>query len=674
MIIKNLKLENIRSYTEAEVDFPLGKTLFEGDVGSGKSTLLMAIEFALFGLGSERGGALLRAGESEGKVSLTIEVNDREYVIERALTRKKGAIQSKGALTEPDGKVTHYSSSELKEKVLEILNFNEPPNPRAQSVIYRYAVFTPQEEMKAIFHDSPDQRLQTLRKAFRIEDYKIARDNAGGLASEIGRRTSVLDAKVGDSSELEDRIKRLNAQIEKAKKELDTLNAANREADSLLKSLNSERETLRAEQVKLSRLTGKVEPLQDLIRSKTKQIEEAKEETSMLEKKLGKLQPKVRTLEAIANPTEKLLEQLKEEIAELETQGRELLKIETSMDSKIGDYRSIQENGICPTCDRPADPKEFAEKIRLKTTEKEQVSHKTHSCTVILEQTKELLEKKRKYEDAQKDLEDYKEKLGEYAAEFGKFNNSITSTQKEIDEAREQLEYAKQNFKRLEEVVAKLEELKQKVEDANEELREVSSQITAAKTRVSGWSDEIEETQKQIKKRQELQKKIGILKEYLIWLEDYFIPSLDLIERQVMLNINQDFDANFQKWFSILVEDPSKEASVDEEFTPIVQQDGYEQDIYYLSGGEKTSVALAYRLALNTIVQRVSTGMRSNLLILDEPTDGFSKEQLAKVREVLDEIQSPQVIIVSHEKELESFADQVFRITKVHGESRIGVN
>jgi len=68
----------------------------------------------------------------------------------------------------------------------------------------------------------------------------------------------------------------------------------------------------------------------------------------------------------------------------------------------------------------------------------------------------------------------------------------------------------------------------------------------------------------------------------------------------------------------------------------------------------------------------VSTSMKSNLLILDEPTDGFSKEQLGKVRDILSELQCPQIIIVSHEKELESFADQIFRVTKSHGESKIG--
>jgi len=261
--------------------------------------------------------------------------------------------------------------------------------------------------------------------------------------------------------------------------------------------------------------------------------------------------------------------------------------------------------------------------------------------------------------------------MDEYASEIERLNNTVVAASREIAKAEGRLGELEKSLKNLESVSAKLEELDKKIESGNNKLDSIKQEITATATKISGWKTDTEELQRQIEKCKALQKSAETLKEYRIWLEDYFVPSLDIIEKQALLNINQEFNSNFQKWFSMLIDDAGKEARVDEEFTPIVQQDGYEQDIYYLSGGERTSVALAYRLALNTIVQRVSTGMHSNLLILDEPTDGFSKEQLAKVREVLDEIQSPQVIIVSHEKELESFADQVFRVTKVQGESKV---
>src|SRR5579862_7041759 len=91
MIIKKLKLENIRSYKMQLIDFSLGKTLFEGDIGSGKSTILMGIEFGLFGLGSEKAGSLLRAGEKEGSVSVVFESGSKEYTVQRHLVKKKNA-------------------------------------------------------------------------------------------------------------------------------------------------------------------------------------------------------------------------------------------------------------------------------------------------------------------------------------------------------------------------------------------------------------------------------------------------------------------------------------------------------------------------------------------------------------------------------------------------------
>ena len=50
MKLKKIKLSNIRSYKNEELELPSGSILLSGDVGSGKTTLLLAIEYALFGL------------------------------------------------------------------------------------------------------------------------------------------------------------------------------------------------------------------------------------------------------------------------------------------------------------------------------------------------------------------------------------------------------------------------------------------------------------------------------------------------------------------------------------------------------------------------------------------------------------------------------------------------
>ena len=84
MIIKYVKLENIRSYINQTIEFPEGSVLLSGDIGSGKSTILLAMEFALFGImRSLPGNSLLRNGKTKGSVELKFNIEDKEIIIKR---------------------------------------------------------------------------------------------------------------------------------------------------------------------------------------------------------------------------------------------------------------------------------------------------------------------------------------------------------------------------------------------------------------------------------------------------------------------------------------------------------------------------------------------------------------------------------------------------------------
>ncbi|MBM3895996.1 MAG: SMC family ATPase, partial [Thaumarchaeota archaeon] len=92
MILDSILLENIRSYSRQQIEFPRGITLFEGDIGSGKSSVLMAIEFALFGLGSQKPEALLAKKANDGCVVLDFSVDGKKYQIKRVLKRKANGV------------------------------------------------------------------------------------------------------------------------------------------------------------------------------------------------------------------------------------------------------------------------------------------------------------------------------------------------------------------------------------------------------------------------------------------------------------------------------------------------------------------------------------------------------------------------------------------------------
>ena len=155
----SVELCNIRSYVDEKIVFPSGIILLAGDIGSGKSTLLLAIEFALFGLRRGEGISLLRHGAQEGKIILTFSVNNKEYIISRALKKTStGVAQDAGSLTH-NGVTTDMTAVELKAKVLEILRYPESLLSKSNSLVFRYTVYTPQEEMKQILFEKPEDRL-----------------------------------------------------------------------------------------------------------------------------------------------------------------------------------------------------------------------------------------------------------------------------------------------------------------------------------------------------------------------------------------------------------------------------------------------------------------------------------------------------------------------------------
>jgi len=671
--LNTLYLKNIRSYTEELVKFNQGTMLFEGSSGCGKSTLLMAIEFALFGLGNVKGNSLLRTGEKEGIVKLNFSVENEEYEVHRKITRtKKTATQSSDAcyIKTKDG-ILPLSPSELKAKILEILHFNEPSDPKAKSVIFTYAVFTPQEEMKTILFDDPERRLQTLRKAFRIEGYKTAVENASLLATEIVGKAKELN---GESKGFEDDIlkkKRLEDELNGEGKKIAPLEDKKRAELENRADIQGKLNEKRNQRLALGEIVGKLPVIQKRKDDADNEIKRLTQKIGKAQTKISELQPKRDQLAAIQKPTDKDAKTIETEIEELEKKERGLRKKESVFESKIEEYSKVSESGICPTCDRPADPAEFSQKIVEKTSQKEQISSDINIITGQIKGLRELLQKLKDYQDAQGQLKTLDDQLRQASEDMNEDNKRKNELDSQLTQDIDFIEKAKTECLKLEELDRSIADLDRQDKEKETLIGSIQDSLTKLKEKMSGMSISISEMQETIEKKQSKKKQSEELNEYAMWIKDYFIPTLQTIETKVLASINEEFNEKFRQWFTTLVEDATKDGRIDENFTPIIEQDGYEQDVAFLSGGEKTSVALSYRLSLNSLVQKVSAGIQSNLLILDEPTDGFSREQLFKVRDILNEIKCPQVILVSHEKELESFADHIFKVIKTNGVSKV---
>ncbi|MBD3229085.1 MAG: hypothetical protein GF329_12930, partial [Candidatus Lokiarchaeota archaeon] len=145
--------------------------------------------------------------------------------------------------------------------------------------------------------------------------------------------------------------------------------------------------------------------------------------------------------------------------------------------------------------------------------------------------------------------------------------------------------------------------------------------------------------------------------------------------REILASSAHEFNEYFKEWFNILVENDNIEIAIrPDNFEPMITVNGYESPFEDLSGGEKSALSLAYRLALNKIInsrhQEVKT---KDLLILDEPTDGFSQEQINKMQDVLAKLDTKQMFIISHDRNLDSFVTDILNFKKEHHRTQVNI-
>jgi len=679
MLLKSVKLENIRSYLNQSISFPTGSVLLSGDVGSGKSSILLAIEFALFGVRRKHlsGSSLLRHGKNTGSVELSFDIDGKEVIIKRVLKRGRKDIQQEAGYIVINGIKKEGTAVELKTEILDLLGYPKELITKTKNLVYRYTVYTPQEEMKQILTEEQDERLDTLRRVFGIDRYKKIRENSTIFIRELKDKVKQGKIRIEDLEERKkqkDEKKKLIGDINVKIKEI---NPKLEDASIKIKESNKKLKQVEEKIKEQSGIKRGLELCDVELRNKLEQYEQNKKN----EEELGKQADYLK--QELAGKTETDIEKLRNEINETENKIEQENKRILEIKNKINEFEIRKKNsseikskilGInqCPTCMQNVS-KEHKESVLERENQNIQRSER-----VIKELIEEIAKAERSLQISNQELIQNKKKEQEFSIIKLKINNlkekennlkNLSLMQNRIKE-----DIGRINAKKLElgrkiiedkEIDEENKKLRQSVELLMQEQKKLELDKRGYEREKEVIVKDLELLEKEIQEKLNIKKRISCLSELQNWFEKYFIKLMSTIEKQVMLNIYHEFNELFQNWFGILMENENINARLDEEFTPVIQQNGYETDIEHLSGGEKTACALAYRLALNKVINDLMKGIKTkDMIILDEPTDGFSSEQLDKVRDVLDQIGVNQTIIVSHESKIESFVDNVIRINK----------
>ena len=464
-----------------------------------------------------------------------------------------------------------------------------------------------------------------------VKKLEEIRDNIEKLASARGRcplcgrplsdaeRRRLIHQLRSEKESIEDRLERVRREVMRLEGQLRLLKEKKMQIDAAVQ--------------RVSEIHGMIMELRRRISENEKRLEEMKNELRslhiagmQLQHYLEEYERLREELEHVPSPTH-IMRMLEEKREELERVEEELAE----------EYSRIKEQleklGVDETDVRQIDPSKIRE-FRAAYTALKQLQEKK-------------IELERRLEDIKQQIEALQVKRKELQAKLEEAKNVKAEISK-IEESLEKLE------KQLQEVLREKSVLEALVEEgrrARVELEELNMQIEKLEKEKNALAKLVHDLRRARKAlgKDGLPKLIRIL-------------AKSIIERhmqEILTHFNIEFmDVRLTDDYDVI----------------LVTPDGHEKSFRMLSGGEKTAIALAFRIAF----ARMLAGRgRINTLILDEPTLFLDEHRKRELINILRYGWSggtgilPQLIVVTHDRELEEAADLIIEVEKVNGVSKV---
>jgi len=692
MILESIKIGNIRSIKNLDLTFPRSTMLFYGDIGSGKSSVLKAIEFVLFGTLTSAdlsGDSVLRRGENKASVELAFLLDNDRYVIKRGLSKnKKGNVsQTKGSLTINESE-TSYAATDLRRKILEALNYSVTRYERAQKIdLFRYTVYTPQESVKEILEADPDKRFEILKDVFGIEKYEVALRNIKIISDFLRDDSKETEIRIGQFEGIEDKIPEKENELRVQESKISGMEKESELKQNEVNLVQKDLDEIKAKKEDISKKIIELEGQEKTLKEYAEIKEQHAKDLNTAQKNIETNEEEAKKIVLVKLSIDLTEDQIREQTSEVRKQISEKEKKKAVIEQKIKDIDELLEKGKCSLCGQ-----EIHEEKRFKTELKdalgkvdsfskeiEILSKKVEVLEVNLKDLQEFIANKSKIELYEKLVEASKNQERDSQKKLDDIIKKMSQLQKEIDGALKAFKIT--NITELKKIGSDIKEsldsFEEKIEKLKSEKYDIEVALSAERKTQEYLKKEVNELKAGLEEKKKLKEKLEYSTEIKNWVKDQFPVLLRDIERQILISSARDFNTFFKEWFSVLVESGNIEVEIrPDDFQPIINVNGYDSPFHDLSGGEKSAISLAYRLGLTKIInERYQDVKTKDLLILDEPTDGFSQQQVNRMQEIFNSLNTSQMIIISHERALDSFVTDIYtfkksnHITKVERES-----
>lgn len=689
MIIRRIKLRGIRSWEEGEVNFPEGFIAIVGPKGAGKSSLIDAMEFALFGSEAfTEYKRIIRDGMPSAEVELTVEEVGKTYRIRRGLTRTAHGIaqdSSKLSIVVDNKILTRSKAKDLDKDVKTLLKVDRK--------LLEYTVLTRQEELKALLNMTPKERKNVIDTLLGLDAFEKAWEELGGiirgkegylknleetaakydleaLSQEYNKTIDKIDIKNREMENLKRRLKEEKEKLEKLRQEIQKMEEEAKKYFQLKQEIQRQKEQLANEKQRMESINGQIKTLKTLLEKEGKEKE-------ALKTKLFDLWDQIRNN---GYQGESSVETLEVFITELDMKVQELMTSISMAQRKIEEETAREKalSGMenCPYCGQPLSTHQ-AERFRKERFERVEKLRKT-----ILENQALLEEKK-----ALREL-------------FGKIGESIRRTVDRLNAQHQQIQEYEQRIivlqKNLEEISIEVIDMENQIQALEKNLplydeqahMEKRNKLLSQSTFVERLEGDLRVIEGEIRnlgeRLDEIVDKINTGKEIHEKLEAHkrMVDELRTIRRgctAVLPDLRAMYldaiQGHVERTYALINPATNFGVGIDENYTPIIRVGAYTRSYRDISGGERTEIALAYRIGLGNAIFEARTGTPMELLILDEPTENLGNEEedrsIENLAKMLSDLKVRQIITITHDQTFAKYADHTLQIRKVYGRSQV---
>ena len=506
-----------------------------------------------------------------------------------------------------------------------------------------------------------------------IDDFKGLKDKVDDIKEEINSKIKEIDEKYSDDSQ---EISRLKEGIKSAEDPLTEIKQVDNQCPVCKSDITEDKKN-----DLIDSYNKKIKSNKEDIEKINKELKKLKNEKNIFEKKLDDISL---VEEGISENSylDELIKKDKEKINDIDEKLKSHTDVRDKLDNiilSIKDQSELQEKskeshdnyvraqGSFDALGKEYDTKDkLREVIRNMDTEVEKVKVAMSKDTYLSPEIKE--------EELKERIEDLKEKDRKYnqlkglIVQIPILKSQIKNKQDELDSIRSKIDNIGNNIKATKYNEDKYKNLVFVCERSNEKLKESYKQLNEIKGKATEIIDNIEDLTIKISQNEILKEKLGNVDDYLKLLKEIReLYGKDGIQKELRNRskpLIQKHTKNFFEQFNFDYSD----LKIDDDYNISVFGPEGESKLDMVSGGEKIAIALALRLG---ITKAMSKGNIETIL-LDEPTihlDNYRRHELIDLLRGMSML--PQMIIVTHDNELENASTNIIKVEKHEGISNV---